>query len=289
MNIVKINELNAYRIFDYWNNISKDVPYFYPVNITDFITSLFHDTQDGEIVFNYLETYLAEEDDSILGFIQFGQPHIYWDTRGQKCYDPNIGVIRNIYFDDQRLDSGNLLIKKAEEYFNSNNFDNCFAFNHVLGVSCNACHGKLHNSKIYIENLLEEYGYSIEHENVYYSISLLNLSETKIDEDIKIVKAGRNDYDKELVYLLYKGIKIGESKLLYLDKIKLVYMKTIWVDSEYSNKGLGTKFIKLICENLANEGYIRMDLDTAKNNVIAQRFYDKNGFVNKGITRSYVR
>jgi hypothetical protein len=30
---------------------------------------------------------------------------------------------------------------------------------------------------------------------------------------------------------------------------------------------LGTKFIKLIYENLANEGYMRMDLDTAKNNI----------------------
>lgn len=89
--------------------------------------------------------------------------------------------------------------------------------------------------------------------------------------------------------MLYKGVKIGQSKLLNFDKIKLVYMKTIWVDSEYSNKGLGSKFIKLICENLAGEGYIRMDLDTAKNNIIGQKFYDKNGFVYKGITRSYIR
>lgn len=66
-------------------------------------------------------------------------------------------------------------------------------------------------------------------------------------------------------------------------------MDTIWVDDSYANKGFGSQFIKLICNDLWSNGYKRLDLDTAKNNLGAQRFYERNGFINKGITRSYFK
>lgn len=178
---------------------------------------------------------------------------------------------------------------KAEEFFSNNSFENCFAFNHVLGLSCNAYHGKLHESKKYIANLLGEYGYSIEHQNVYYSIDLNTAQQVEIDDYIQIIKSGVNEHSKEEICFIYKNEKIGESVILYLDNIKTVYMNTIWIDNSYSNKGFGSKFIKLICNDLWLNGYARLDLDTAKNNLGAQRFYERNGFINKGITRSYFK
>lgn len=38
---------------------------------------------------------------------------------------------------------------------------------------------------------------------------------------------------------------------------------------------------------LYNKGITRLDTDTALSNNLAQHFYQKNGFVNEGITKSY--
>jgi Acetyltransferases len=289
MEIISINKENCNKLKGYWNELSKNIPYFYPVTIDELTYSLLEDRRYGERIFNYLESYLIEESGEILGFIQFGKPHIYWDTKGEKIYNPNIGVIRNIYFNEDRSDVGRIMLNKAEDFFNNNNFDNCFAFNHVLGLSCNAYHGKLHESKSYIAKLLGEYGYNIEHENVYYTIDLNTIHQVEIDENIKMIKSGMNKDNKEVISFIYNNKKIGESVVLYLDKIKTVYMNTIWINSSYSNKGFGSKFIKLICNDLKENGYKKLDLDTAKSNLGAQRFYKKNTFVNRGITRSYFK
>lgn len=289
MEIISINKENCNKLRDYWKELSKSIPYFYPVGVEELTSALLDDRKYGERVFNYLESYVVEENNHVLGFIQFGKPHIYWDTKGQKCYNPNIGVIRNIYFNEDRIDVGKILIDKAEDFFNNNSFDNCFAFNHALGLSCNAYHGKLHDSKKYIADLLLEYGYKIEHENVYYTIDLNTIGQVERDENIKIIKSGVNEHSNEVIDFIYKNEKIGESVILYLDNIKTVYMNIIWIDESYSNKGLGSKFIKLICNDLWFNGYKSLHLDTAKNNLGAQRFYERNGFTNKGITRSYFK
>lgn len=289
MKMISINKENCNKLERYWKKISKGIPYFYPVNMDELAYSLLDDRKCGERMFCYLESYLIEENGKELGFIQFGQPHIYWDTEGQKFYNPNIGIIRDIYFNEDRVDVGRTLINKAEMFFNKNSFDNCFAFNHALGLSCNAYHGKLHESKKYIADLLREYGYNVEHENIYYTMNLNTLQEVGTNEDIKIIKNEIDEYNKEVINLIYKNKKIGESVILYLSNIKGVYMDTIWVDESYSNKGFGSQFIKLICNDLWSNGYKRLDLDTVKNNLDAQRFYERNGFINKGITRSYYR
>lgn len=296
MKIIIVNRSNFYKIFNYWKEISKDIPYFYQVDIEGLKTCFFEDSYEGEKMFDYIETYLVEEDKEVLGFIQFGQPHIYFDTTGEKLYSPNIGIIRNIYFNEGRADAGNLLIKKAQENFSNNKFDSYFAFNHSLGLSCNARHGKLHESKIYIADLLKEYGYHIEHENIYYSIDLTEIGEdssylcdASAYKDIKLIKNGVSKYNKEIIDLVYKNEKVGEVKILYLNKINTAYVNVIWIDDNHRSKGLGGKFIRVISKDLIDNGFTRMDLDTAKNNISAQRFYDRNGFTNRGITRSYMR
>lgn len=289
MKMISINKENCNKLEWYWKEISKGIPYFYPANMDELAYSLLDDRKYGERIFSYLESYLIEENDEVLGVIQFGKPHIYWDTEGQKSYNPNIGVIRNVYFNEDRVDVGRRLINKAEMFFSKNSFNNCFAFNHVLGLSCNAYHGKLHESKKYIADLLGEYGYNVEHENVYYTMNLNTLQAVGINDDIKIIKNGVDEHNQEVINLIYKDKKIGESVILYLGNIKAVYMNTIWIDDSYSNKGFGSQFIKLICNDLWLNGYKRLDLDTAKNNLGAQKFYERNGFINKGITRSYFK
>lgn len=54
-----------------------------------------------------------------------------------------------------------------------------------------------------------------------------------------------------------------------------------------TNKGIGSKCMNALKCYLYNKGITRLDTDTALSNNLAQHFYQKNGFVNEGITKSY--
>ena len=64
-------------------------------------------------------------------------------------------------------------------------------FFHFFGMSCFARQGKLHSSHYHVEKLLREYGFNIEHENVYYT-KCLNQIESKEDSEIYFSK-GNNE------------------------------------------------------------------------------------------------
>lgn len=288
MNIVKFNKVNVDKLFNYWNSLSEEIPYFINTDFNQWVQYLFEDEIEGEKIFKYLEGYFIEEENEVLGFIQFGQPNYYYNAGG-KTYDNNIGAIRNIFFIKSRPDVGKLLIEKAEEYFNGNDFETCFAFNHSFGMSCNLYHGKLHNSMIHVEKLLVSYGYAIEHENIYYSIGLPKLIANNIETEIHLKPEEVNQYNSQHVKIFLKDVEVGAYKITYFKDLKLAYLKTIWINSNYASKGIGTKVMKLIFKTLCDKGYLRLDLDTASNNIIGQKYYDKNGFTNKGFTRSYIR
>lgn len=288
MSIVKFDKANVNGLFNYWNKISKEIPYFFNVDFNQWVQCLFEDEIEGEKIFKYLDGYFYEENNEVIGCIQFGQLNYYYNA-GIKTYVDNIGAIRNIFYCKDRIDVGNILIEKAEEYFKNNHFKTCFAFNHVIGMSCNVYHGKLHNSMIHVEKLLLYHGYSIEHENIYYSIDLPQLVSDDIDTDIYVKPEEVNEHNDQYVKVFFKDVEIGGYKILYFQDLKLAYLKTIWIINNYAGQGIGTTVMKIILNNLYEQGYLRLDLDTASNNIIAQKYYDKNGFTNKGFTRSYIR
>jgi hypothetical protein len=172
MEIQEYQDNNLDRLFEYWQKVGTDVPYFFPVTAQKWQTCLLEDELDGERIFKSLKTYYAEENGQVLGFVQYGQPNFAWDGSGQKVYDPNIGVIRHLYFDKERIDVGEALLKKANDHLVC--FDQNHAFFHILGMSCNAHHGKLHNSQSHVDVLLRKSGFQIEHENPYYVLDMEN-------------------------------------------------------------------------------------------------------------------
>ena len=60
-----------------------------------------------------------------------------------------------------------------------------------------------------------------------------------------------------------------------------------FINDSMTNIGVGSKCMNALKNYLYNKGIKRFDTDTALNNVVAQHFYEKNGFISKGITRSY--
>lgn len=85
----------------------------------------------------------------------------------------------------------------------------------------------------------------------------------------------------------------GFSEIKYIDRLTdykekdIVYLLWIGIDDKAREKRIGTEFLNHIIDFCKAKGYRYLHTDTAINNERAQRFYIRNGFFDKGITRSY--
>jgi hypothetical protein len=158
------------RLFAYWRRVGAGVPFFFDVSEERWHRCLVRDEREGERVFEHVETYLAAEGDEVLGFVQYGEPSFAWGTHGRKVYQPHIGVIRQLYFERERPDAGQALMRQADAFLA--HFTRNYAFFHALGMSCTAYHGKLHSSLWHVEPVLSRLGFGVEHENAYHSLDL---------------------------------------------------------------------------------------------------------------------
>ncbi len=234
--------------------------------------------------------YAVVEENSINGFIQYGIPGFYF--KNQKMVNsPNIGIVRNIYFEESRNDIGRELLKLALRFFEERQIVDIYAFYHAMGMSCNGNHGKLHECYQYIAKLLTKNGFEVEHENVYYTLTMKN-NEVKQNVSISIYKENDN---KEKIELIWNGDNIGGAVVKFIDSYtgipsnKIIYLDWIYVEDKVKGKGIGTQFIELIQNYYISKGYKTMHTDTGIDNVIAQRYYERNRFKREGLTRSYQR
>ena len=69
----------------------------------------------------------------------------------------------------------------------------------------------------------------------------------------------------------------------------IAYLRWIFVNDSLRGKGIGSECMSALQTELYNRGIMQFDTDTALSNIVAQHFYDKNNFVNEGITRSYYK
>ena len=281
---------DLHRLFEYWRKVGTDIPYFFPVSAQKWQTCLLEVELDGERIFKSLETYLATENGQVLGFAQCGQPNCAWDENGQKHYNPHIGVIRHFYFEKGRNDVGEALLAKAGGDLAC--FDQNHAFYHILGMSCNARHGKLHHSQSHVEQLLRTYGFRIEHENVYY---VLDMKRTAPVENVQLNFCSTHGSSEKRFEIRLDAEVVGTAQVRYLDTLTdgytrdTVYLTWIGVAEQHRSQGIGTEFLKLLVRSLLGRQYRYLHTDTAGDNVRAQQLYKKLGFQREGYTRSYVR
>ena len=130
MKIKEFQTSSAARLFEFWQEIGKKIPYFFPVSFDQWQVCLIADELEGERIFKELKTFYASEGDQVLGFVQFGQPNYAWDEKGQKYTDPDIGVIRHLYYQQDQPDIGEALLQKACDYLAL--FQMKHAFYHIL-------------------------------------------------------------------------------------------------------------------------------------------------------------
>lgn len=290
MDIREYQENDLHRLFEYWRKVGTDIPFFFPVSAAKWQTCLLQDKLDGEPMFKRLETHMATESGQVLGFVQCGQPHFAWDEGRQKHSNPHIGVIRHLTFEKGRHDIGEALLAKAGDQLAC--YDRRYAFYHIFGMSCNAHHGKLHNSQAHVEQLLRAYGFEIEHENAYFVLDMERLAPV---ESSQLRFSSSHGSNEERFEIRLDAEVVGTAQVRYLDRLTdgytrdTAYLSWVGVVEQRQGQGIGTKFLKLLTQFLLSRQVRYLHTDTASGNQRAQRLYQKLGFQQEGYTRSYVQ
>lgn len=255
-------------------------PHFFLVDFPQWKKS-FADDIDGEgrSLFKKLCMKAVYEENELIGFIQYGRTAFGFDDQGKISSAISYNVIRNLFFNKDRADAGYLLLQAAMQTFDA---EKVYAFFHYFGMSCFARHGKLFGQHKHIADLLIQNGFEIEHENVYYSSVLTGNGQS----DVEIVPHKLTPGHQQYIDFILSGRQIGGCEVHYVDE-KTTYLRWIYVNGDIVGKGIGTMCMKALKLWLYQKGTTRFDTDTAILNHVAQHFYEKNGFVREGITKSY--
>ena len=268
-------------IYDF--QLSFKTPYFFSVNFEEWKKSFERDIDgEGRELFNELFAKAVYDNDKLVGFIQYGKTACGFADNGEISSDISYPVIRNLYFKEDRADAGELLLNDAMKNLGTDERE--YAFFHYFGMTCFARHGKLFENHAHIDSLLKDKGFEVEHENVYYSSVLVESENSDV-----VIKA--NDLTKgNQQYIDFKidGNQVGGCEVHYLSDTT-AYLRWIYVNGDIVGKGIGTKCMTALKSFLFEKGIRRFDTDTAINNTVAQHYYEKNGFVREGVTRSYFK
>ncbi len=278
-----------FKAFDYWNN-THDAPYHFPMTPEQWYASMYEDVDsDGrklfdQLVFSYNRpqgTPLEHVD----GLAVYGTTAFGFNEAGEISDDVHYKVIRDLSFEPTSPEVGQHLLDHTLEDLGE---DDCiYAFFHYFGLSGYARHGKLHESQGHIHDLLLRNGFSVEHENVYYAKELAghDLADERISIDWKEVNAGNC---REFAAAM-DGQEFGWGQVHFLPQKHIAYLRWIYIDEKCQHQGLGTAAMHTLCAQLHKMGITRFDTDTALQNTTAQGYYEKTGFTNRGITRSYYK
>lgn len=269
-------------IFAYWQKHNRS-PYHFPMDYDTWLQSWDNDTDsDGRTLFSTLQTdVIRDNTGTIIGLIQYGTTAFGFDPSGEISTDVHYPVIRNLCFEDP--DTGAQLLRMAVSHFPAS--ERVYAFFHYFGMSACARHGKLHESNSQVQEVLLANGFIIEHENVYYAKDLTALTAQPGSVALCWKELSPGSCREFAALLQDKEVCWGQ--IHFLPQGDIAYLRWIYVDGSKQHSGIGTAVMNALFAQLKKMGIHRLDTDTALSNEIAQHFYEKTGFENKGITRSY--
>lgn len=275
--IVKYQDLN--KIYDY--QMSFDSPFFLIQDFEVWRESYIEDVDgNGRKLFKELVTKAVYEENEIVGFIQYGKSAFGFDSEGNISDNMSYNIIRNLYFNDKRVDVGKKLLNEALDAFGCMN--KIYAYFHYFGMSCYARHGKLFEGHVHINDFLKANGFEIEHENIYYASFINNHIKSEAIISPKELTRGNQQY----IDFYFMDNQVGGCEI-HFPSDEAAYLRWIYINENITGKGIGSMCMNGLKQWLYEKGIRRFDTDTAISNNVAQHFYEKNGFERKGITRSY--
>ncbi len=271
---------NLASVYDY--QMRSPSPYFFPVEFAYWKQSFENDIDgEGRRLFQELHGKAAYDGDALIGFVQYGKTAFGFDDSEEISTDVSYPIIRSLYFNEGREDAGRLLLQEALMEFEPT--EKVYAFFHYFGMSCFARHGKLFEGYPWIKELVHQYGFVTEHENVYYSADRLD----SIGSGVELLAHDLTKGNQQTFDFLLDHKQIGGCEVHYLDAPAAAFLRWIYVNDEVQNQGLGSKCMAALKKWLHEKGMTRLDTDTASDNRRAQHYYEKNGFTREGITRSF--
>lgn len=282
--IREIHPDNSMELYNYFITTGVNTPYYFPVSYESWNKSMFNDCDyDGTALFSKLKTFVLIKNEIIEGYIQFGVSSFIFDESGERNFSKGYGVIRSLHYLQNSMNA-TMLFNKAMEYFNEKNIKERYAFFHYLGMSCYARQGKLHETGFYMEDILTTYSFIKEHENVYFSRCL---HKNCPDSPQDIVFSYSNN--QQSIKFMRDDKEIGGCELYLVPNSRVCFLKWIYINKNLSHQGLGTKCMHKLFNEMRQKGFVRIDTDTIGSNTNAQKYYEKTGFINMGIMRSYSR
>ena len=269
-------------IFAYWK-AHNSAPYPFPTDLGTWKDSWENDTDaDGRTLFTDLHTDLMRDSaGAITGLIHYGRTAFGFDEAGEISRDVHHNVIRELCFDDPK--AGEQLLRSALSRFPAG--ERVHAFFHYFGMSACARHGKLPETAAQVHGLLLSQGLEMEHENVYYSRTLTRQDLTAASLGIQW-KEPSPGHCREFSAADDTG-EVCWGQVHFLPQGDIAYLRWIYVEEARQHRGVGSRVMEALFAELWARGIRRFDTDTARDNTAAQRFYEKMGFQNRGITRSY--
>lgn len=284
MNIKIRNVENTKEIYEYMTNLA--FPYNYKPDYRTWEKSYLYDVDgNGKTLFSELKTKGAYCDNELIGFIQYGKSAFGFDDSGEISDSVSCHVIRNFFFPEDNAEVGDILIKEALNELSAQTPGRIYAFFHYFGMSCYARHGKLYEKFNHIHELLIKNGFQTEHENVFYSSTLSSESKTMVKLEWHNETAGGQRYCD----FILDNATVGGCEVHFLEMSDTAYLRWIFTNEELRGNGVGTMCMEALKTDLFKKRITRFDTDTALTNTIAQHYYDKNGFINEGLTRSYFK
>ncbi len=277
---ISLIDSNYDELYGYFKSVA--LPFCFDMDFAAWEKSMFDDNDgEGRRYFKWLKTVGAYQNGRLVGFSQYGISAFGFSDSGEISDKISYSVIRALYFNEDCAEAGEMLLQAALKEFGN---QRVYSFFHYFGMTVCGRHGKLPEKYTYIERLLKENGFSVEHENVYYSKRQLTISDEKIELRPKEKTSG----NQQALDFYIDGSRIGECELHFVNSHE-AYLRWIGIDGSRTNCGLGAKAMKALCSWLCGMGYDRLDTDTAVNNHRARHFYEKTGFECLGVTRSYLK
>lgn len=274
--------------FDFWR-AHHNAPYHFPMNEDTWLQSMDEDIDsDGRQLFDWLTTHYSRTAPSksgeINGMIVYGETAFGFDASGEISDSVHHKVIRDLTFPAEAPEIGQELLSHA--LLELDGEERIHAFFHYFGMSACARHGKLHESNAHIHALLLQNGFIVEHENVYYARNLTR-EDTALQREISLRWQKESPGRCREFAALLGDREVGWGQIHFLPQGDIAYLRWIYIDEKLQHQGIGTKTMYALFSELFSMGIRRFDTDTALNNIPAQHYYEKCGFSNKGITRSY--
>ena len=268
-------------IYDFFRQLS--FPYRYETDWDTWLESFSRDTDgEGRRLFGDLQTIGAYDRGAMVGFIQYGRSALGFDAAGAITQGISYPIIRNLYFLPGYEAAGAQLLAQGIAALAPQK-ERVYAFFHYFGMSCYGRHGKLFEGFPHIHRLLLESGFSVEHENVFYSSTLTAPAPTPVALRWYAPTCGRQ---RSCDFLL-DGHTVGGGEVHFLSRRDTAYLRWIYVEEAMRGKGIGTGCMAALKNDLRHWGIVRLDTDTALTNLTAQRYYERNQFTREGLTRSY--